>query len=302
MSEIYTVGFDGSPESRRALMWAAAEAELSGATVRGVACYTTPPVVGPWVAAVPYDAKTIREATVADLSGAVESARLHHPSVSFEERVVYGAPRTQLVAEAAGSALLVVGSSGAGAAESWLLGSVAHSAARRSDCPVVIVPRTAPRDPSGRIVVGTDGSPAAAAAVLWAVDEADRRDADLVVLHAWDYPYSSEMESPEAFDFTRVDAALVLEEAVTQCRDRGRCDVSGRLVNGAAAKAIVEESDGADLVVVGSRGRGGFRSLLFGSTAHTVAEHAVCPVVIVRAVTPELPNHSHATVLAGQGR
>jgi nucleotide-binding universal stress UspA family protein len=287
MSEIYTVGFDGSAESRRALMWAAAEAELSGATVRAVSCYTVPPVPGPWVPAVPYDAKTIRDATSNDLGTAVQSARLYHPSVTFEERVVYGAPRAQLVAEAADSTLLVVGSSGAGAGESWLLGSVAHSAARTSDCPVVIVPATSSHDPSGRIVVGTDGSPAATAAVMWAVDEADRRNAELVVVHAWDYPYSSELGSPEAFDLTRVDAALVLEDAVAKCRDRGRVPVDGRLVNGAPAKAILEASADAELVVVGSRGRGGFRSLLFGSVAHTVAAHAACPVVVVRAVPQE---------------
>jgi nucleotide-binding universal stress UspA family protein len=148
--------------------------------------------------------------------------------------------------------------------------------------------------------VGTDGSASAHAAVLWAVDEADRRDAELVIVHAWEYPYSTELGSPEAFDMTRVDAALLLEDAVATARDRGRGTVSGRLVNGAPAKAILDEAAGADLVVVGSRGRGGFRSLLFGSVAHRVAEHAPCPVVIVRAVTPEQDRDAEHGALAGQ--
>jgi nucleotide-binding universal stress UspA family protein len=301
MREIYTVGFDGSMEARRALMWAAAEAELSGATVRGVSCYTVPPVVGPWVPALPYDAKTIRDATAEDLSGAMQSARLAHPSVSFDEQVVYGAPPSQLVAEAADSTLLVVGNSGVGAAGSWLFGSVAHAAARTSSCPVVIVPRTTPQESTGRIVVGTDGSLSADAAVLWAVDEADRRNAELVVVHAWEYPYSSELGSPQAYDLTRVDAALVLERSVEQCRDRGGGTVDGRLVEGPAAKALLDASADADLVVVGSRGRGGFRSLLFGSVAHTVAAHSTRPVVVVRAVTAGRRNTSEGAVFARQG-
>nr|WP_205528367.1 universal stress protein [Desertimonas flava] len=89
-------------------------------------------------------------------------------------------------------------------------------------------------------------------------------------------------------DLTRVDAALVLDRALERCRDRGRGAVRGELVEGPPARSLLEHADHADLVVVGSRGRGGFRSLLFGSVAHRVAEHAACPVVVVRA-KPDSP-------------
>jgi nucleotide-binding universal stress UspA family protein len=269
MSERFTVGYDGSAESQRAVDWAVAEAELTGAIVEVVGCYTIPVVVSPWLPTVPFDERTVASATANDVAVAVELARKRHPDVKFDEVIVRGSPRTQLVAEAAGSDLLVVGSTGADAAESWLLGSVAHAAARTSPCPVVIVPRSDP-PVHNRIVVAADGSDAAHAALVWATDEADRRNADLVVVHAWEYPYGDELSSVTMHDLIRLDATLVLEDAVRTCRDRGRGSVRGRLVHDAPATAILDAAAHADLVVVGSRGRGGFRSLLFGSVAHTV--------------------------------
>ena len=295
MSQRFTVGYDGSAESQCAVDWAAAEAELTGATVRVVACYTVPVVVSPWMPTVPLDERTIESATADDVRVAVELAHKRSPDVHFDERVVRGSPRVQLVAEASDSALLIVGSTGAGAAESWLLGSVAHAAARTSPCPVVIVPRVnAPAH--NKIVVAADGSDTAHAALLWATDEADRRNAELVVVHAWNYPYSDELSSATVHDLIRLDANLVLEEAVRTCRDRGRGPVRGLLVQGAPANAILDEATHADLIVVGSRGRGGFRSLLFGSVAHTVTEHAPCPVAVIRG-----PDADHAVGTATKG-
>jgi nucleotide-binding universal stress UspA family protein len=282
MNETYTVGYDGSAASHRAIMWAAAEAELTGAAVSAVSCYQTPMVPSPWMVPVAYDDALIRQTVAESLAAAVAKARELHPDVRFDERVEPGAPSRLLVEVARDSALLVVGSTGAGAAESWLLGSVAHAVARTSHCPVAIVPSREPGTATNTVVVGIDGSPAADEALIWAVDEADRRDAELVVVHAWEYPYGTELASPTVLYMTRVDAALVLDAALERCRDRGRGPICGELVEGNAAEAIVEHAHRADLVVVGSRGRGSFRSLLFGSVAHRVSEHAPCPVVIVR--------------------
>jgi nucleotide-binding universal stress UspA family protein len=292
MTMTYTVGCDGSTEAQRAVMWAATEAEFTGATVDVVACYTLPMVISPWTPIAPYNEDTVRAAATKDLEAAIELGRQRHPTVSFTSRVVYGEPRFQLVAEAAESALLVVGSTGAGAAKSFILGSVAHAVARASVCPVVIVPRAAPRPSTGAIVVGTDGSDAANEALIWATDEADRRDAELVVVHAWDYPYGTELSSSTVHDVVRVDAAIVLDDAVRRCQERGRSPVRGELVQQPPSKAILAEADRADLVVVGSRGRGGFRALLLGSVAHTVIAHSSCPVVVVRRASTEAHTRS----------
>ncbi len=302
MNETYTVGYDGSPQARRAVMWAAAEAERSGAAVEVVGCYTLPTTItSPWMPIVPYDDAAIRAATTDHVDAVIDQARQHYPTVEFTPRVIAGSPRTQLVEAAADSTLLVVGSTGAGAVESWLLGSVAHAAARTSPCPVVIVPNTEQAAQHNTVVVATDGSDAANDALVWAIDEADRRDAELVVVHAWDYPYGTELSSPTVHDLIRVDAALVLDDAVRRCRDRGRSPVRGELVLGPASKAILDHADGADLVVVGSRGRGGFRSLLFGSVAHTVVEHAACPVVVIRPAKPGEPQRADREEVAAAG-
>ena len=154
-----------------------------------------------------------------------------------------------------------------GAARRLLLGSVAKTAARRSPCPVVVVRGTDVR-PVRTIVVGIDGSSAAAAAVDWACAEADFHRAEVVLIHAWEG------------DISRVDAQSVVGAAVATCHARTGAQVRGEVVNGSPAAAIVRASRDADLVAIGSRGRSGFKTALFGSVALSVADEAACPVAI----------------------
>ena len=138
-----------------------------------------------------------------------------------------------------------------------------------------------------KIVVGTDGSTNADAALDWAYDEAKRWGADLFVVHAWAYPYAYggvRVTVEEPPELAKLDAAKLLDEACAALRVRKGADVPlhPRLAGGSAARTLMDEGKDADLIVVGSRGRGGFLSLLLGSTAHQVAHHALCPVAIVR--------------------
>jgi len=137
-----------------------------------------------------------------------------------------------------------------------------------------------------KIVVGTDGSHVADDAMDWAYDEAARWDAELFVAHAWAYPYGyggARVTVEEPPELVRLDAAKTLEEAckALQARKGGDVKLHPRLLSGSTAKVLMEEAKDADLLVVGSRGHGGFLSLLLGSTAHQVANHAPCPVVVV---------------------
>ena len=138
---------------------------------------------------------------------------------------------------------------------------------RRSPCPVVIV-RGSTNGPMRRIVVGVDGSSAAAAAIDWACDEANLHRADLLVIHARER------------DGSQAEAGCVLDLAVNECRDRTGTTVRGELVEGSATAALVEASRTADVVTIGSRGRSGFKTVLFGSVAVSVAEGAHCPVAV----------------------
>lgn len=133
---------------------------------------------------------------------------------------------------------------------------------------------------NGRIVVGVDGSPGGRRALEWALDEARRRDAVLEVVHAWTYPPTEFTVAPEEF---AVAAAEVITEAVEEAADIDpSVAVKSEVRQQPAAPALVELSKGADLLVVGSRGRGGFAGLLLGSVSQQCVNHAHCPVVVVR--------------------
>jgi nucleotide-binding universal stress UspA family protein len=282
MTHTLTVGYDGSPQATRAVIWAADTAARDGATLRLVSCFTSPGFIDPWFLAIPVDIDQIKAAAERDVASEVERLQSTHPGVRVEPEVVWGKPRSELVERAAGSELLVVGTTGAGAAESWLLGSVAHAVARSSPCPVVLVPDVPPIAPKGRVVVGIDGSAAADRALEWAVGEADRRDAELVVVHAWQYEYMQEDTAQAGRDLLQVDAARTLDRAVEVARGSARGSVRGELVECAAAEALLNAAVDADLVVVGTRGRGGLRSALFGSVAQAVASRSSRPTVVVR--------------------
>jgi nucleotide-binding universal stress UspA family protein len=134
------------------------------------------------------------------------------------------------------------------------------------------------------IVVGVDGSECADKALTWAVGEARLRGDRVRAVHAWEYPVNAAvygLMSPQLGRDERRDAAkATLDEAVEPLRNG--VPIEEVLVEGSAAKALLRASEDADLLVVGSRGLGGFRRLLLGSVSTQLAHHSRCPVVIVR--------------------
>jgi nucleotide-binding universal stress UspA family protein len=141
---------------------------------------------------------------------------------------------------------------------------------------------------SGPIVVGIDGSPSSMAALAWAFDEACRRGATLHVVHAWALPaFDGMLGYPLDVGAIESAARQVLETSITTLPSRpDGADITSTLVRGLAAPAVLEAAEGAELVVVGSHGRGPFSELLLGSVSHEVVNHAKCPVVVVRAPAP----------------
>ena len=142
----------------------------------------------------------------------------------------------------------------------------------------------------GRIVVGVDGSPQAAVALRWALDEARLRQATLEVVHAWLFPVVGDVPGAAVDSLARD-----LERAAGELLDHVVDDVAGsdpavkvdrRVLEGGAASVLVDVAADADLLVVGSRGRGGFAGLLLGSVAQQCVHHAPCPVVIVQGTSP----------------
>lgn len=139
---------------------------------------------------------------------------------------------------------------------------------------------------TARIVVGVDGSTHARRALVHAIDEARRRGATVDAVYAYAPPvYWAAPEFgvliPRPESEVVEDATQLLERELAEVPDDVR--VEPVVVEGPAARALLETARGADLLVVGSRGRGGFLGLLLGSTSHQVVTHATCPVVVVPA-------------------
>ena len=154
----------------------------------------------------------------------------------------------------------------------------------------------------GRVVVGVDDSEGARAALRFALEEARLRGASLHVVHAWRFPLyegmpgafviEAPLEPTPPFDEVRraleVAGERLVDEALRDVAGDGELGVELRrdVVEAAPARALIELAEGADLLVVGSRGRGGFRELLLGSVSAQCAHHAPCPVAIVPVHDP----------------
>lgn len=141
---------------------------------------------------------------------------------------------------------------------------------------------------AGRIVVGVDGSPGSESALHWAVREARLRGATVDVVHAWTYPYIADVAylSRASLDRAEVEASAKEVLAETLHRVLGEATdvrVEEVVSEGSAAHVLTETAKGADLLVVGTRGHGGFSGLLLGSVSQQAVHHAPCPVVVVPA-------------------
>lgn len=135
-----------------------------------------------------------------------------------------------------------------------------------------------------RIVVGVDGSPGAAGALRAAVQEATAHGARLEVVHAWVFPWRdglAGLASSVADEALEKMASEIVDAAVGEAQALGAADVTGTIAQGAAAAALLEAAKGADLLVVGTRGHGGFAGLLLGSVSQHCVHHATCPVLVV---------------------
>jgi nucleotide-binding universal stress UspA family protein len=134
------------------------------------------------------------------------------------------------------------------------------------------------------IVIGVDGSEASQAALEWGLDEARRRKATVDVVHAWQlpwsvsYPYIAEL----SYGAVEEDEGRMLDSMLEAADLSGIPSVSKVLIREGASRALLNCAKGADLIVVGSRGRGGFEELLLGSVGQQVLHHAPCPVAVIR--------------------
>ncbi|MER7893688.1 universal stress protein [Micromonospora sp. NPDC094482] len=284
MNRAVVVGVDGSPSSLVAAEHAAWAAALRSLPLHLVHGYLHP--LGSGVPLNPYDlglpepsdeGQQMLERTAAELTG-------RWPGVTVEFRQVAGGPGASLVEESGRAELVVVGSRGHGGFAGLLLGSVGTQVSAHARCPVLVVrPAEAPAPVDGAVLVGVDGSELAELAVRQAADEAARRQAELVLVHIrTGRGHAGPDEVPAG-----ADQPLLTAAADVQGSHPGLAVTQRVLDTADAAAALVEASGEAALVVVGSRGRGGFAGLLLGSVSQALVQHAHCPVLIAHP-------HGHA--------
>jgi nucleotide-binding universal stress UspA family protein len=287
VSRRIVVGVDGSTASERAVRWAATEAERRGAALDVVHAWMTPYPPNPFehfADPAPFEAQGAEI-----LDRATKSLVVSSPlNIQPRPVLVREYPSKALVHSAEGAELLVVGSRGRGGFSGLLLGSVSQSCAHHAPCPVAVIPHGWSAREHGRVVVGVDGSPPSYGALRWAVDEAVLRNARLDVVNAYNY---LEVLMPMLIS-PGIDCE-VLEKASTSLLEQMLGSVIPLLgprppaveliaVHTGAARALLETAVGADLLIVGSRGRDGVRGLLLGSVSQQCVHHAPCPVIVVR--------------------
>jgi nucleotide-binding universal stress UspA family protein len=276
------VGVDESPGAAAALRWAAREGQLHECPITAVLCWGyldqhrgTPD--GPFDPA--YSAVDARAAVDAIVDGV-----LGEGAAAIDRQTVNDVPARGLVESSAGADLLVVGARGLGTLRDLLLGSVSQACLHRARIPTAVVRTTGAHRPTGqeRVVVGVDGSDTAQRALSWALDEACLRHAAVEVVHAWTPPL---LAVPTlAYNYRPFDeAARSILDAALDRADTSNLPVpvSRTIRTGSGGHILVELAKDAELVVVGSRGLGGFKGLLLGSVSHQITHHSSCPVVVI---------------------
>ena len=292
------VGYDGSDGARRALSWAAEEAQRRSAVLQVTVCTDWHPVSSPEAAGVLVSAPDLEVVGQELADDAVGRLRADHPGLRVRTEVrAWAPPVPSLLAESERAQLVVLGSRGRGAFADLMLGSTSAQVAVHAHCPVVVVRPPGPAGSgaapgaTGGVVVGVDGSPAARAALAFAVETAAQRGAALKAVRVWQVPSlwgSGQHPAPGArvADLERAEQEL-LDADVTAALDaagpRPALEVSAVVVQGHPVDALLQSARGADLLVVGSRGSGGFRGLLLGSVSRAVLHHARCPVGMVHS-------------------
>lgn len=285
------VGIDGSAADEPLVDWAADEADRLGAPLR------LANAIDPGVQMTPYEALASGSPSLAQqldegahqlLDAATARARARHPQLDIAVNVPWGPAAAALVRLSDGALRVVVGGPAKGRLERILLGSVALPVVAHAHCPVVVVPTGTTVTTPRRIVVAVDGSEVSGRAVELALSTAEVCGAAVTCVLGWNVEVHEGVvvteRSSERWAAVEERYSTLGHRTVDPVAARHpSVDVSVAVRHGSPAKAVLEAADelDADLVVVGSRGLGGFRGLLLGSVSRRVVEHAHRVVVVV---------------------
>jgi nucleotide-binding universal stress UspA family protein len=279
------VGVDGSAASDAAVFWAARDAAMRNVSLTLVHMFKTfvpafpqiptPSGVGVWQED---DGRKVLEQAVKIAEDAVPTDR----KISIASEVKRSLPVPTLVDLSDEAEMVVVGCNGRGAVARVLLGSVSSGVVRSAKCPVAVIRAEAsymPHSDRAPVLVGIDCSPASEPALAIAFDEASRRGVELTALHAWS---DAAVYQLPWLDW-KSEAERSLAEYLAGWQERYPDVKVNRLIAlDHPGRALIEESESAQLVVVGSHGRGGLSGMLLGSVSNAVVHAVRTPVIVAR--------------------
>ncbi len=282
MTKPMVVGVDGSGRSLRAVMWAAHTAALHGCPLRII--HSLPR----WEGDFPFfppgrfeEAEKHGRSAVEEASALVREA---YPDLEVATDLPMGTPTQVLLAEAEHAHSVVLGAKG-GAVGDLLMGSTTLQLVGHAKCPVAVVGHAAAGH--DRVVVGTDGSPDSTRALDYAFEEASLRKARLRVVNALGLPqgWPKHLLRPLPEDNEEVASRRQeVERQLAGLREQyPDVTVEVHVHRLDPVTVLTDASHKADLLVVGSRGRGGFHGLAVGSVTHKMLHLVGCPIVVTRA-------------------
>lgn len=287
------VGVDGSPPSDAALRWAVGEARRTRQRLHVVHAQENEVVLNDREQLGTKEAPAGADPV---LTAARDQVAAMAPEIKLTLHCVTGFAPTTLTAASRLAATVVVGSHGRSALPTALLGSVSHQVAIHSSCPVVVVRENGTEgvEGPGKVIVGVDGSEASEPALSYAFAYAASTGSSLTAVHTWWWePLEGvSLGEPWIGDWTQIatqEGSLVSEVLAGWSQKYPDLAVTSHVVRGDPVIELLEQSKGARLLVVGSRGRGGFIGMMLGSVSRRILKRASCPVAVVRSAGADEP-------------
>lgn len=289
---IVVVAVDGSEASQNAVRWAANSANKRGVPLRLAASYTMPQFLYAEGMVPPQELFDELQSETMDM---IEAARVVAHEVAPDIKIGYviaeGSPIDMLLDMSSDVTMIVMGSRGLGGLSGMVMGSVSAAVVSHADCPVVVVRsdnHVTETNKYGPVVVGVDGSDVSQRATEFAFEEAQARGAKLVAIHTWmDMQVQASLAGLAA---AQQEWEIIEKEQTTLLKDRLQpllerfpdVEVEMVITRDRPVRALEDCAHNAQLLVVGSHGRGGFRGMLLGSTSRALLQSAPCPMVVVR--------------------
>lgn len=284
------VGVDGSAASTGAVAYAAHTAATRRIPLLLVTSYTMPAAMFAEGMVPPqpvYD--ELERECLPIIESAKATALKVAPEIQVGHAVVEGNPAQVLIDYSRKAKLIVLGSRGLGGIKGMVLGSVSAAVASHAFCPVVVTRTdTDSPDSTGPVVVGIDGSEISAKATDWAFAEASARGAELIAVHTWmDMQVQASLAGLSAaqqqWQVVEEEQNALLGQRLAGWSERfPDVKVTKVVTRDRPVRALADASEGAQLLVVGSHGRGGFKGMLLGSTSRALLQAAPCPMMVVR--------------------